>query len=248
MILFKEGISKEIKRGALALKKLIIEEDVEVGSDVNIGVDSKNMNLVIYNKSVEEIEEAEASGTEGEVTLLVKEFSPVNGVKTHMEVTVCGEYMLIELISGAVLMSKPDSTEPMLVYRDMPDEEVDKMKIVLDKATWIGTEKIRAVLSKWGEFGASHVQDYSYDLEISADNNGLVSYRRLEVLDISQGMLDVERERRAQHIKEIASRNASRIMAVAETSYSDDEDEYSDSGCGSEEEEEGSEYSDEAYL
>lgn len=261
MILLDETMPRQIKRNALGLKNLVIDEAIQNGSEVVWGFNADTRDYILKVATEEELEERKAEKVESgdvaeeDIICLVDEFSPVTDfnklgadARTVLDIVFHGDdYMQVSIIKGGIFIKEPvlkDSTEPVIsnshvfVYRDSPFLEESNLMINPTKK-WISISKLKSYCSCWGTTDSAYVEDISYRVEVSLSSDGIISLKPLTKTDISLGELDKVKKRELENKQRLeASKLTKQVVSALGLDnevIEDDEDEdtYDDFGTGS---------------
>lgn len=216
MLIYDTNI-KEIKRNALGYKKVII--NAELGENACLNADGDRL---VFTKS-DEVENH---------VFVVKRFSPIkaargygkNSIHNRVYVIFCGEYMIVELLEGAIIIDNPVDGSPMMVYNSESDlEGADASQV-----TWMTTEKIRNNIASLNEMSKEYPEDFDYTIEVSAGVGGLTSYKKIDMSDISlgniQALIAKENSRRATMALKKIYMASSNVKDISEDEIYDDEE------------------------
>lgn len=219
MFLFKENGERIFKRNALGLKTLKIAEDVGVASPVSVGFEGDSL-LIISSDS-----DSDENGDF--VRCLTKSFGVFKGIENVMEVVECDDVLLINLISGAIFIDKPDSEddEKMLVYRGINTDKLDNINI--EDVVWFDSEKMRGFTQYFGKYAKSHSADYIHKVNVYIKKNDEVCVKHIEDTDISLGAFEIlERKEQARQARVAVIRAEKERAELAKKAKVEEYDEY----------------------
>ena len=235
MIFFNQSkIKEEIDRQALGIKNLLISKDIECGGFSVLDVDQEKRQFELRKGTEEELASHIEENGEQEVRLLTDRISPVKNLSklfkkpTRLEITFMGDLMLVDLKEGALFFDHPDIVGETLMANIKMDE-IDAEKLNMSDYTWQTVTKLKDTFKRWCK--VDKPEDYIFVVDLCCDADGVISYKPVELYDISLGEIEkiidarkvVETKRKEQEVKKVMNKG------IVEDEY---EDEYEDLGTG----------------
>lgn len=216
MLIYDTNV-KEIKRSALGYKDVKIE--AELGENASLCAEGDTL---VFKPSTE---------VENHV-FIVKRFSPIKAMRgmgtysihNKLYVLFCGEYMIVELLEGAIIIDNPVDGSPMMVF----NKEADLEGADSSQVTWMTTDKVKSNITAMNEMAKEYPEDFDYTIEVSTGACGLTTYKKYEITDISLGSIQAivskENSRRATMALKKAYMVSSTAKDISDDDIYDDDD------------------------
>lgn len=221
MFVFDDSLKREYTREkALGYKKIVIADDVTVGSEVDMCFENgcivvkRDNNIVVPD------------GEEAEMSLLVKEIGLFGNIPCKIELTLCDDAILVTLIEGALDIRI--GGEIMMASRGVNVSKYATHNT--NDILWCDVNKFLHFVSYWCGANEDYPYDYIYQIELGGTSKDSALWTKPTnkdafLFDISDGKLAIKEERRRLLAEaEQARRNMSLVVASQRYSADDDDD------------------------
>lgn len=233
----------ELKRSnSKGFNKLVLD-NVAQKMDIDIDFQSEEKTIVVNGKEpAEELDKKDVIFIDNKIGMFGDAKNPL---QARVRIIFCDNEMLVELVEGACLISDtilPQNVQTgrMLIFKkvdrnNLPnlDEFTDQSGKTVTNERWLSMSELKEICSNYVKYG-KYVSDYMFDLTLTCKGNSVISYKKENVFDISNGVfaqMDYNEELRVERNKRNAMNKAfmsSMLASVqAETTYNIEEiDEY----------------------
>jgi hypothetical protein len=227
MVIFNEEDGRKFERkGVLGLHSIVIQDDVNIGDAVMVGMNTDNPDnryIVIYPTA-----EAEDTDELGErIHVLAKEFGVFGGIENEMDIIISDngtdQMILFELLRGALIMKNPENGELMMVHRGVDNSKIGNVDV--KKVKWLDGHQLIGFLQYYNKYGHNYCMDYMSTVVITSESALDVKVRHVESLDLSCGGFSIldQRNRASEQRKQVIQ-SSDDFDDDEDYDYDDDED------------------------
>lgn len=241
MLFFDKDLNKTVvRKKALNYKSLVIEDTVNPGDEVDIQFNEDGILLAKSDREKPTFEEVYGSGgapkDEPDFLLVVKEFGVFKDVPNEVQLILCDEYMLVDLIKGAIIVELDGNM--MMITRG----NVSVPNYNMNNVLFLNPADLSGYVCNWHKDNCrcKYTQDYLY----SAAIKGTIEYSKdtsfparsltigkiknadgsyADPIDISGGKIAFIAEKEADSMRSRAVKSALRTsVKSAKPTYEDD--------------------------
>ena len=228
MLFFSKDLNRTLSRSkALKYKSLVVADDIEAGNEVDVNFSADNViNITKADREIPDFEQVMSGKVKApDYILLVKEFAVFKNISNELQILICDDYMLVELIRGCIVVELDG--RPMIITRDYNDRNGNPLKIpncnIDTDCIWLSGSDIAGYVQHWhkDKCKAKYTQDYLYSVCIEGSTymdrssrpltdltirKGKEDGNYIDPLDLSGGMVDfiAEREHAMERTRSVA--------------------------------------------